>query len=416
MSLNRSYNIKKRKEYHCYLLVFIIYNLQGILYQSGIINQLAQLTMILWAFVVGKNFLFSNPLTDNSLLRATKLLLLMYIVYGIINLNTEQPLLDNLNKPNSYVYLQYYLNSLLPILMFTRYAQYGILTHKELRNLFIIFFALGFLLMIKSHTDSLEAASLRNSSQEEFQNNASYIFVAFMPLALAFRKKLIQFLLIYILLAIIVYSMKRGAILTASIMALIFTIQSLLKAKKHSSKFGIIFLCLSIFSIEAIYISYQYESSPFFRERIENTLEGDDSGRGELKSQIIASTIKNLTLQKLLFGNGANSTVKFAGNYAHQDWIETWCNNGIIGIILLGYFYYSLFMTIKRIKKHLGNDMFIMYQMIFVACFLPTFFSMSIQDMRISITLPIGILCYMANRERNNSINNFSIKKIPSKI
>lgn len=418
--VSKSLQLKKRTEFNCYLALWSIYGFQGLLYPVGIINQIAQLILIFWSLIAGWNCLTSNWVTDCNLLKAAKLLLLMYIIYGTINLFIEQPhIYYGPDKTVSYIYLQNSINSLLPIFMFMQYSKYGIFTKKELKICFVVFMIMAFVGIIKGERDALLRAALRHSDAEEFQNSAGYFCVAAMPLVMVFRKKLIQFILIFILLGVTVYSMKRGAILTGTICVLLFIIKSVKDARNNTVKVGIIMLLIASLTGETAYVLYQYDNSPYFKERIESTLEGNDSGRTDLKGIITTKMLEQMTLASALLGNGANSTVRFAGNYAHNDWLETISNNGLVGVSILVFFYVSMFIAIKQAKKIVDPEIHLMFQMVFIACLLPTLFSMSVQEMRISITLPIGILCYIQTRichHKTRFVANSNVNLYSSKI
>ena len=64
-----------------YIFLQVLYNLAGLLYSPGIINQLLQLFILLWVMVECINVFRLK--THSPILKSLKLLVIMYCFYGV---------------------------------------------------------------------------------------------------------------------------------------------------------------------------------------------------------------------------------------------------------------------------------------------------------------------------------------------
>jgi hypothetical protein len=145
-----------------------------------------------------------------------------------------------------------------------------------------------------------------------------------------------------------------------------------------------------------------------FNSRITDTKEGNSSNRDLLYSQFW-NIIKNETNPFIMiFGRGANATVRILGSYAHQDWLETLINNGIIGAIILIYFYLSIFKTAIKSFNRFSLPMSYSFLTLAFIIFCKTLFSMSIQGMFMYEGLLLGYFTYWSNQPKN--IDNNTLK------
>lgn len=184
-----------------------------------------------------------------------------------------------------------------------------------------------------------------------------------------------------------------------------FFYQNWTNTSKVSARLLIILLTLLFIGVACYYVSIMLEHSSLFLQRLVATQNMDSSGRDALVSVIWEKYWSNIGIDSLLLGNGANSTIAFAGNYAHQDWLETLCNNGIVGVGILLSFYIT-FLRSALSKKFKGRKYLkSAFQMLFLICIMKTIFSMSIQEMELSITMMIGFLSY--NEFKNESTPSY---------
>lgn len=376
------FGIKRINPCDVFVALWVLYYLQGLLYPQGIINQLIQLMMILMGLV---SFAKCLTMPAPGLIKATVVLVLMYVVYGTAIILFG----DGIDWTADSTYLKTSFNSLLPIFFFYLQTKYGSLTEKRIRiytvviicclMVFYTYFGLIFL-------DYLGV--------EETTNNVSYMFVSLIPFVYFYYKKPVtQYVLLSVLLAYILMGMKRGAILVGA-MSVIIYIYSRFREGTFRQKTAVLFLSMLIV-IGAIYaVGYMLETSDYFVKRVESTLEGNSSGRDRIYSSVWNAIKDEQRIVPFLFGHGANSTIKYAGNFAHQDWLETACNNGLVGVLILLTFFLSFFKTVLKSRRVLPPHYFYCFLMLFAICISKTMFSMSIQNFDMYQGMLIGYFAY----------------------
>lgn len=310
------------------------------------------------------------------------------------------------DSPASYYYLQNFLNSLVPIFMFYEYAKKGYLTESRLKIYFFIIYVVTIPKYYLNYSRNLLNDEWGNT---EFSNNTAYNFLSLFPLVCFFYKRpIIQYICAGAVLLFIIMAMKRGA-LVIGVVCLAFFIFQNHRNQFASKKRGLtILLTTTIILLVAYYIQHMLSTSALFVYRLSATLDGDSSGRDILQQIIWNSFLQDGGLFEYIFGYGANATIRFAGNYAHNDWLEVLCNNGIIGVILMTIFYYRLYSAGKILKRK-APFCYTALMMLLILCLSRTFFSMSINNMGLCDKCCMGFLVYKAfalNRMSNyeNSI------------
>lgn len=386
-----------------YVVLCVMYSFQGILYSQGVVNQILQFVMLVWCLFVSLKFLINWSIIP-KLLKVSSLLVYMYLIYGSIYMLFSQPVtFEGGGSIASYYYIQQSLNSLLPIFLFYNYARKGFLTETRLRVYFFLFIVAAICSFQYSHQQQVLADLY---GRTEFTNNVGYTFLALMPMLYLFnRKPIVQYALASIILLFIVMGMKRGAIVIGALCFFQFMFKNWKNSTRRKDRFLIFFLTLLFLGVAFLSVNNMLEHSDLFLSRLQATQEMDSSGRDDLVSIIWNKYWTNIDVFSFLFGNGANSTISFGGNYAHQDWLETLCNNGVIGVgILLSFYIVFLksawskeFDSEKRLKA--------IFEMLFLVCVMRTIFSMSIQGMEVSITIMIGYLSYKEFKNENTFIN-----------
>lgn len=378
-----------------YVGLWCIYMLQGFLYPVGIINQALQLILIIWALFAT----FQSWSDSRGLMKWTHSLIIMYIIYGFFAI-----LLNNDNiYTSSYVYLQSSLNSLLPIFLFYKFSKEGMLKISHIKWYIFIFIATY---IVKYYLEYQWLLSNSTWGRDEFTNNSGYNFVLLMPLLYFFVKRpIIQYSTLIVVLLYTFLSMKRGAILIGFLCFIVFIIQNFRNSNNRKHKFFIIVLTAFILILGIEYIEQTLVSSDYFVRRIEQTTSGDSSGRDEIYKSVWNGYWSDSSIFQLLFGHGANSTIEYAGNFAHQDWLETLCNNGLVGFIILLGFFVSFLREVLNSKKIVKDKTFFyVFSMCLAICFIRTFMSMSIQEFEPCQTLVIGMLMYVNSRNYTASM------------
>ena len=239
-----------------YVGLWCIYMLQGILYPQGIINQLLQLIMLLWAMIaVFKYILESRIYIFSPILKATFLLIVMYTIYGGIHIMFGDEM-----SHGQYVYLQTSLRSLAPIFLFYYFTMNGKLTSDRIRIYLPILIVTCVLLYYK-----YESVELLETNKEEITNNAGYYFVPLIPFLFFYSKiPILQYVFIGIILLYIFMGMKRGAILIGVLCTLVLLYANM----KNSSRWmKILFAMLSVIIIVGVnkFINYMMNILLFYQ-------------------------------------------------------------------------------------------------------------------------------------------------------
>lgn len=388
---------KKINQCDIYVFMWCIYMLQEVLYSPGIINQLLQLIMILWCTVAMFKYMI-QPTESSSILRVTILLIAMYTIYGIIHILFGKAIMMH----SQYIYLRFSLNSLAPIFLFYFFTKNGELTSDRIRIYLPILIVICILLFYKE-----ESRALLKSNKEEVTNNGGYYFIALIPFLFFYVKKpILQYLFLGIILLYVILAMKRGAILIGTVASMVFLYANM----KNSSRRTKILVILSTIAIVvgiSQYIDFMMSSSEYFTSRVDQTLEGNSSNRDIIYGTLWNSLILEPNPFYFYFGRGADSSLEVVGSFAHQDWLETFCNNGLVGVIILFYFFYILGKNVWKSKQYFPRIIFYSFATLFIITFSKTLFSMSIQNLDMPITMLLGYFSYWIVESTNNLENDY---------
>ena len=112
--------------------------------------------------------------------------------------------------------------------------------------------------------------------------------------------------------------------------------------------------------------------------RIEQTKSGDDSHRGELYSDFINTFSNETGFLNQIFGYGAYGTIKVGDSFAHNDWLETLINQGILGVFILVFYCLVFYRTFRSRVLHPESRFALM--VIFLFFFAQSFFSAGITN------------------------------------
>lgn len=364
-----------------YTWAWILYLLQGIVYPSGIIGQMLFLIIIAFGFYAMIKVL-SQKKNPKFFLFLT-ILVLMYTVYGIA-LILKGPVRGaaQVDDYSTLTYLKTYLLSLTPIYVYYFFSNKKILSESWLRKYSFVFLLLSVAVFLHNQ---MQMQAL--TGNDEITNNASYGFVALLPISIFWSKKpIVQYLIIGIAAIFTLVSMKRGAILVFTLSVLPIIVASLKNSNTKTKVFT--FLGVLVF-VYVIYITIQdlISTSDLFALRIEQTLEGKSSNRDIIYEELW-SAFGDYNVFDSLFGRGADASISIAGKLAHNDWLETLIDQGLAGILVFFMFWMSMLHTFFQTKK--GTIASLAILVIFISGFSRTWFSMSIGQMSIYYTAVLG--------------------------
>lgn len=379
--------------------MWCLYMLQDVLYPSGMINQMLQLIMLLWGLIALYKYA-TNTNIHSPFLKATFLLVSMYVLYGGVHIIWGKGVVKEYDVVPTYYYLRSALNSLVPIFLFYYFSHKKYLTSDRIRIYLPIFIFVCILIYYKN-----KVYVMQDTGREEIANNMAYMFTSLIPMLFFFDKKAIwQYFQLVIIMLFVFMGMKRGAMLVGGACTIILLYANFKNAKGKES-FFIVFLSIALIVGLVYYIESLMNNSAFFVHRIEQTLEGHTSNRDIIYGRIWQTVIKEHNVFYLLFGRGANSTITVAGNYAHQDWLEILCNNGIVGVLILLFFFHTLGKMTRNSRKRFPLMMYYSFVTLFFTSFIKTMFSMSIQNLDLTQTLLLGYFAYWSNCS-SSLINN----------
>ena len=332
--------------------------------------------------------------THLPIMKVLNALTIMLIVYGVYNILFEDTIVTSWTVIPTDFYLKNLLNSLLPIYTYYYFAQNGYITKKWITSFALIFMVVAFGRYIVALHKAME---LKMAGEDEVTNNAGYYFVALMPLACFFYKRpLIQYLYLAICMILIVAAMKRGAILVGGVCMLLFLYRTI-SSSSVKKKFVYITLSVILILVAYYFVLHLLSTNLYFQSRLESTLEGNSSNRDKLYT-IFYDMMFDRNFFYMLFGQGADSTVRLGPNYAHNDWLEIGVNQGLFGIMIYIMFMIRLFRFWFAIsdKSILKTAM----GMVVIIFFLKSIFSMSVNNLEIYVSLVFGysMACYNSNR------------------
>lgn len=384
------FGLKKLNSSDLFVGLWGLYYLQGFLYPQGMINQFIQLLMILMGL---RSFCQCLLMPKRpGLINASLLVIMMYMVYGTLIILFG----DGIGWTTDSTYLKNSLNSLLPILFFFTQTLCGNLSEKR-----IISYTIVMLFVVIIFYSYFGQRLVLEHDRDENTNNIGYMFVGLIPLIYFFyRKPMHQYLLLAAMMLYIFMGMKRGAIAIGVASAIIFLYSGFKEGSKKRKTITILLSLLMVIGA-VYYVEYMMNTSVYFMSRIESTLDGNSSGRDHIYSAVWNEVRDETNLLYFVFGRGANSTIRFAGNFAHQDWLETACNNGVVGVCILLNFFLAFGSIVWKSRKRLEPHYYYCFLTLLFICFAKTMFSMSIQNFDVYQAMLIGWFAHRTMSQRS---------------
>lgn len=387
-------NMKKLfTQENIYTIVWCLYYMQGTLYTEGsaISQALLAFFLMMSVYYVVKVLQMSYK---HKVIKAFLFLALMFGIYGLLRLGAETTGWLRINSATDY--FKEYEISILPIFAFYYFAVTRRINGQWFYNVSFLF-----LITACASFSYQETQALLSTLRDETTNNAGYFVLSLMPVVVFLRKKpLVQYVFLIIIFCLVVSGMKRGAIIGAIFGCGYFVWKSYNSAK-GARKFLYILLGLGAIIAGVVYFEYLLATSDYMQQRIAQTKAGDMSERENMYPAYLDYFFSNASVIEYLFGYGADGTLKNIGDFAHQDWIETLMNQGLLGIILLlNYWVTIIFVTIKCYIRRYSNITLILALFIIIY-FIKSMVSMSINGMTLFST---SVLAYALAAIDNQSI------------
>lgn len=322
-------------------------------------------------------------------------------IYGLLRWLGGETIGDT--KPNGFLFRNVF--SMAPVLVFYLSAKKGKVTDNRMRFYFIILL----LLSIVEYFHSFAARELTvegSVTSEGATNNTAYYFVCMLPLVFLFDKKpIFQYANLLILLFFVMSGMKRGAILVTAVFMLIF-IRYALKKENSKNSHRNTFLSIILILVATYFLYYFAQNiwlnNDYFYERLQRVQDGDSSGRDVILQNLLFHFITNENFFQMLFGMGADATIRVIGLYAHNDWIELLIDCGIVGVFIYLVYFYCLYKDCRRYRE-IKPEVYIVISCC-VILFVRSFFSMSFMDMHLGISAALGYGLAVCEQKYNDGL------------
>lgn len=404
-----SFRISRINRCDMFLVAWVLYYLQGIVYSEGgaISITLLGMNILISANCALKVLQWKKKPTY---FKGFNMLMLLFTIYGFALIVSSPSTLyypiSGKTMP-SYNYIKSIYLSLLPIYPFYYYTKTGYLTVERLQIWGLVFLASVTLSYFQNQREVLEKLLESGSKAEEITNNSGYLFLSCLPLLVLYRKKpLIQFAALAFVMAFIVMGMKRGAIAIGLVSAVYFMWQ-VISESSGKTRFIIILLSVAICVGVVYFFIHEMVTSVYMQHRLESTMEGNSSGRDKLYSYFWRYFTEEASALHYLIGRGANGTLEIYYNYAHNDWLEIAVNHGILGLVVYTFYYLCFYKTWKRATNTDAKTILALMLLIFFA---KTLFSMSYADMTFVATAPLGYALATINKPTTVSLKKINLR------
>lgn len=389
-------SIKPNSWVNIYFLLWCLYYLQGSLYESGsIISQVTLVIIIVLSIVP-----FAVVSRENSIkyfFKPMMSFIIVLMVYGIIYWLSGNVyyVARSGTEIQGFGALKQIIISFTPIFVGYYYTAKKDITYEKVKYWSILFLAVVIVYYLNEQRLSIQWALINNSSATEFVNNSSYFFVALIPSFVLWKgKPLIQYSLLGISLVFILLCMKRGAILCAVPCTYLFVKYSYKDIGKINKKWIFVLVC-GLLMLGYYVINYLLANSDLFTDRIIETKAGNSSSRDIIYSNLLSYAFTRENPLLWVFGEGANATLLHSENFAHNDWIELFIDNGILGVLLYLGFWRGFYRCIKFGSGDMAVRMAL--KMIFIVFLIRSFFSMTYTDFPVFVTIFLGYFLYHIN-------------------
>lgn len=384
-----SLNPAKLNRCDWFIIVWVVYYLQGVLYSSGgaISTGLLGINLLISIWCAIKVWQMPH---HPPYIKGLNLLVLMFSIYGFALILTSPSSIHYRMSGismASYNYIKSIYLSIFPIYAFYYFSLKGYLTEERLRWWAVVFCISCVISYYIYMQQAMEKLLQRGSSADEITNNAGYLFLSLIPIWVLFRKKpLLQYAGLAFCMAFILMGMKRGAILIGGVVVL-YLIWQIIKNARGNQRF-IVILLTAVLAVAGVYfVIDMMTSSDYFLQRLEATKEGNSSGRDSIYSFFWTYFTEKADVIQYLFGRGANGTLEIYYNYAHNDWLEIAVNQGLLGIAVYVVYWKQLYSTWRQSTNIEAKTILALVGIIYFA---KTIFSMSYADMTYVCTSVLG--------------------------
>lgn len=373
-----------------YIILWIIYYSQGVLYTAG--GSISQ-GILLFQLLVSAYCLIKvhKERINSNFIKSLDLFLLLMTIYGILHILLGKAEVITELTPHievrKFIFLKNLYISCAPIYSFYYFTKKGLISTTTLKFAFILLLILAIVSYINTYLNVIERINKKEG--DDITNNGAYFFVALIPMLLIWKNRpILVFVLLTVILYFVLMGMKRGAMIIGFGM-FVYLLYGIIKLAPPKYKLLVRMLCI-IMVIVGLYLAMDiYNNSDYFQRRMEETMEGNSSHRDVFYANLLDFFINKSEGLALVIGNGCDYTISLIGNYAHNDWLEIAINQGLLGIFAYIYYFTSLYKDIKILGKN-NETCKKMLAMVFFSMFLTSLFSMSYNGIKLATSLAIG--------------------------
>ena len=311
-------------------------------------------------------------------------MLFVFFIYGIISLLSKNVFViaHSGHGIKTGTYFIAVFRSYLPLYAFYVFTRRGYVTKKSMVVWSFIYFFVSLLVLYLTRMSFL---SRLNTT--EVTNNVGYLFVMLIPFCTLIRRPLIKYAFLLVNLACIFISVKRGAIV-CGLFAASYIMYFDVKSRESKRKYSRYIIILAFIAVGFYLLRDYYSSSALFQKRLELTLEGNSSGRFGLLDEFSTFFLKETSFFQIIFGSGADATLRIGQNYAHNDWWELLIDQGLFGLTIYFLLWLELFKLWRKSKTL--NEVYILLGCCLLILFLKTLFSMSYSMIVFPISMCLG--------------------------
>lgn len=321
--------------------LFTVYYLQGALYPSGsIVSQGILLIYLLFGF-----FCFVKTFGNRVTPRCIMIWSVFFLIHGLCFLISPKEVVGMKNEAIGRVATFNQFKEIATFMLTLFIGYYYSYKNKTSEKYILWFGIIFFLSSVVQYYYSLSQLMIKYG--EETTNNAGYTMLTVVPyLPIVFkRKRILGIIMAVVIVALIMWSAKRGALICLAGSA-IFSLFYYLKTHKVRLKTIMVIILLSF--VVGYFVYQQYLDNEYLQSRMEATMEGKSSNRDVAYSQLFNHWLNETNPLLFLFGNGTVQTITVWGNYGHNDWLELLIDNGLVGALV----YFAMFITtISYIRK-----------------------------------------------------------------
>lgn len=178
-------------------------------------------------------------------------------------------------------------------------------------------------------------------------NSYSEYFLMLLPLLFFIKKPVLKWSILLICVFFLILGAKRGNII-AAVLPLLILLKQQLKESKHSVWAKILTIVLVVGVVYLVY--YWVGSNAYLMSRVEQTREGDSSGRDRIYKAAWNLWHDSNNTFITLFGYGYDGVVSKLNVAAHSDWLEILVDYGLVGIMLYLLVYFRFVRQIRSTK------------------------------------------------------------------